>query len=122
MEEQLVGIEIDEARKHVLNRIRKTKKGIVTKESDHNVIVTTFKNKFTIKTKKDKEEIYNLKNKENQIKFKQYTSNTKMLSSIIESKEDINVLTKRLIKKINGCIAMNFKKVRINTSKKGAKD
>ena len=45
-----------------------------------------------------------------------------MLSSIIESKEDINVLTKRLIKKINGCIAMNFKKVRINTSKKGAED
>ena len=45
-----------------------------------------------------------------------------MLSSILESKEDINVITKRLIKKINGCIAMNFKKVRINTFKKGAKD
>ena len=120
MEEQLVGIEIDEARKHVLNRIRKTKKGIVTKESDHNVVVTTFTNKFTIQTKEDKEEIY--KNKENQRKFKQYTSNTKMLSSVLESKEDINVLTKRLIKKINGCIAMNFKKVRINTSKKGAED
>ena len=68
MEEQLVGIEIDEARKHVLNRIRKTKKGIVTKESDHNVVVTTFTNKFTIQTKEDKEEIY--KNKENQRKFK----------------------------------------------------
>ena len=56
MEKQLDSIEIDEARKHVLKRIRKT-----NKESDHNVLVTTFKNKFTIKSKEDKEEIYNLK-------------------------------------------------------------
>ena len=43
MEEQLDSIEIDEAKKHVLTRIRKTNKGVVTKESDHNVLVTTFK-------------------------------------------------------------------------------
>ena len=45
-----------------------------------------------------------------------------MLSSVMNSDEDINVLTKRLIKKINGCIAINFKKVRINPVKKSPKD
>ena len=45
-----------------------------------------------------------------------------MLSSVMNSDDDINVLTKRLIKKINGCIAINFKKVRINPVKKSPKD
>ena len=103
-----------------LTRIRRSTKGIKTKESDHNVIITTFNNKFTIDTREDKEEIYNLKNTDNQRKFKLYTSNTKMLSSVLESKDDVNILTNRLIKKINGCIAVNFKKVRINSSNKGA--
>ena len=120
MEERLDDIEIDEARKHVLTRIRRSKKGIKTKESDHNVIITTFNNKFTIDAREDKEEIYNLKNKDNQRKFKLYTSNTKMLSSVLDSKDNINILTNRLIKKINGCIAVNFKKIRVNSSNKGA--
>ena len=75
MEEQLEKVEIDEARKHVLTRIRKTKNGVQVKESDHNVIITTFNNKFTISSKEDKVEIFNLKNKDNQKKFKEYTSN-----------------------------------------------
>ena len=41
-----------------------------------------------------------------------------MLSSVLNADEDINVLTERLIKKVNGCIAMNFKKVRITRNKK----
>ena len=38
---------IDEERNNVLTRITKTKNGIVTKESDHNVIKTTLKLSLT---------------------------------------------------------------------------
>ena len=51
----VVSLEIDETKKHVLSRIRKTKKGTVKKESDHNVLITTFKSTFknTKENKKD---------------------------------------------------------------------
>ena len=52
--------EIDEGRNHVLTRIRKTKKGVIKKESDHNVLITTFKDTFKATEKKEKTEMYNL--------------------------------------------------------------
>ena len=103
----------------MLTSIRRTKKGIVTKESDHNVILTTFKDKFNDSKNREKVHVYNLKNIDCQNKFKEYTSDTKMLSSVLDSREDINTLTNRLLKKINGCIAVNFRKVRVNHTKKG---
>ena len=42
-----------------------------------------------------------------------------MLSSVLDSNENIDVLTNRLIKKIQGCIATTFKKVRVTNNKKG---
>ena len=45
-----------------------------------------------------------------------------MLSSVLDSEEDINVLTDRLIRKIQGCIASTFKKVRITKNKKSKLD
>ena len=118
----VVSLEIDETKKHVLSRIRKTKKGTVKKESDHNFLITTFKSTFKNTKENKKTEMYNLKNKECQLKFKAYTSNTNMLSSVLNSEEDINVLTRRLIKKIDGCIAMSLRKVRITHNKKGKLD
>ena len=111
-------LEIDEARNHILTRIRKTKKGIFKKESDHNVLITTFKDTFKTTEKKEKTEMYSPKNKECQKAFKAYTSNTNMLSSVLNADEDIDTITERLVKKVNGCIAMNFKKVRITRNKK----
>lgn len=40
-----------------------------------------------------------------------------MLSSIFDSSDNINILTQRFLKKLDGCIKSNFKKVRINNSK-----
>ena len=45
-----------------------------------------------------------------------------MLSSVLDSEEDINVLTDRLIRKIQGCIASTFKKVRTTKNKKSKLD
>ena len=41
-----------------------------------------------------------------------------MLYSVFNSNEDINILTNRFLKKLKGCIAMCFKKVRINNKEK----
>ena len=101
-----------------MTRIRKTKKGIIKKESDHIVLIPTFKNTFKISEKKELIEMFNLKNIICQRAFKEYTSNTKMLSSVLKSEDNIDVITERLIKKINRCIAMAFKKVRITHKKK----
>ena len=108
-----ISMHIDESRKHVLTRIRKTKKGISTKESDHNVLVTEFKCKVKHVKDKESKEMYNLKDKECQAKFKKYTSTTKMLSSTISDEGDINDSVERFMKKLKGCIAINFKKTRI---------
>ena len=61
-----------------------TKHGVVKKESDHNVLIAEFTNTVPDNKSKNKIEIYNLKNAQCQKKFKEYTSNTKMLSSIFK--------------------------------------
>ena len=38
--DHLKSLMIDEERRHVLTKIRKTKTGVVKKESDHNVLIT----------------------------------------------------------------------------------
>ena len=97
--------------------LRKTKKGIVIKESDHNVLITEFNTSFISNNKNNKLELYNIKNTDCQEKFKAYTSNTNMLSSVFDSEEDLNILTKRFIKKIDGCIKHSFRKVRVSNNK-----
>ena len=71
---------------------------------------------------KEKIEQYNLMNKECQTKFKEYTSNTKMLSSVFNSDDDVEYLTQRLLKKIDGCIAKSFKKIRITNKTRDKTD
>ena len=114
MAQDIIKMEIDEERKHVLTKVTKTKNGVKIKESDHNVLIT----EFNLKTKpntKEKLEVYNLKNKECQKKFKEFTTNTKMFSTVFENDGvEIDVLTKRLMKKIDGAIAKNFRKNRVN--------
>ena len=62
MDNHLIVMHVYEARNHVLTSIRKSKKGIRVKESDHNVIIPEFKCK--IKECNDvKSEVYNLKNR-----------------------------------------------------------
>ena len=122
MKKYFLKMHIDEERKHVLTRIRKTKKGSKVKESDHNVILSEFNCKVNKKEKNDKTESYNLKNQECQANFKKYTTNTTMLSSVVDGSEDIDHITERLVKKINGCIKKNFSKRRIKTHAKNDND
>ena len=123
LSKHLTSMHIDEERLHVLTRIRKTKRGIKIQESDHNVILTEFDCKLTREKEKEKEEgVYNLKNKECQQKFKLFTSNTKMISSTINEDGDVNEVTKRFMKKIDGCIAACFKRRRVGKKKDTSED
>ena len=118
MNKHFIKMHIDEERHHVLKRIRKTKKGPKVKESDHNVLISEFNYKVNRKEKEEKIESYNMKNKECQTKFKKFTTHTKMLSSTVDNSDNIDKITERLIKKINGCIKSNFKRRRIRVHKK----
>ena len=117
MKQLLVSFKVDEDKKHVLTRITKGKHGVKVKESDHNVIQTEFNCRVNNATKKHKNEIYNLKNKDNQKKFKEYTSQNNFLSSVFEGDDDLDKMTERFIKKLDGCIAKNFSKIRLKETK-----
>ena len=60
--------------------------------------------------------MYNLKNKQCQDKFKEHTNKTCM-SEIFDSKKDLNILTKKILKRVDGCISDCLQKNR--TTKKG---
>ena len=113
LENDLESIIIDEEGENALTKVLKTKKGVKTKSSDHNPIITNFSMKWSSKVTKPRIEMFNLKNKEGQEKFKQLTSNSTMLTDIVSSKDDINICTKKFLKSLNQCIRKSFKKIRI---------
>ena len=117
MKKHFENMHVDEERKHVLTRITKSKKGIKVKESDHNVVIAQFNCSMLDVGDKENIEVFNLKNKVCQQRFKEFTSNTSILSSCISDKGDINEVINRFIKKLDGCIATNFEKRRVNKDK-----
>ena len=106
---------VDEERKHVLTKITKTKNGVITKESDHNVLISKFNFKWNRRIKQKRIELYNLKNKECQKKFTEVTNSRSChLSQIFDDeKEDLNTSTKKFIKRLDEIIKICFKKIRI---------
>ena len=114
LNKHFVAMEIDEDRKHVLTRCKKTKNGIKIKESDHNVLITEFNWKVKAGEVVKKVEIHNIKNKECQRNFKKYTNETNMLTNTVDEDGEINQVIKRFMKRLNGCIANNFKRIRVN--------
>ena len=99
MMKHFVSFHVDEDKKHVLTRVTNTKKGVKIKENYHNVLQTTFNLEVLEHIDKDQTEIYNLKNAENQKRFKEYTSKNNSLSSIFDSQDGLDKLTERFIKK-----------------------
>ena len=109
-------IEIDEEREHVLTKIVKTKKGVKKTESDHNTIFTRLRLAWNKKVKEERIELFNLKNKECQEKFKEATAevtNNKYLSSAFDENENLNDATKQFIKRLQKTINKCFRKIRV---------
>ena len=109
MVDDFVSLKVDDERKHVLTKLTRTLKV----ESDHNVLVTTFKFDWLKSTKQTKNETYNLKNKQCQAKFFQETNTTRYLSSSFDDEtEDLETSALRFINRLKKVIQKCFKKIR----------
>ena len=100
---------IDEDRKHVLTKVVKTKKGVRKVESDHNPIITKINLNWSKETVKERIELFNLKNKECQAKFKIETStesNKGMLSSVFDEEGDLNSIAQTFINRLKRWTSM----------------
>ena len=118
LKDSIEKVKVDEERINVLTKVTKNKHGVLKKtQADHNIIETDLNIKWKRKDIKDKIEMYNLKNEQCQRKFKDYTNKTNM-SEIFDSDKDINILTKKFLKRLDGCISQCFQKNRTTKSGK----
>ena len=109
-------VHIDEEKIKVLTSITHTKNGVVKKESDHNSIETKFNIKWEKKEIPQRQEIFNFKDKEGQKKFHEMTDNSTKLSSVFDTKDNIEVQSKRFLKELNKILHQCFKKIRVTES------
>ena len=76
-------------------------------QSDHNVMIT----KFSMSWNKDEtkaEEVFNLKDEEDQKRFKYETYNTIKLLEVFDNDDDLEKQTKKFLKHLQRCIHMCF--------------
>ena len=107
---------VDEEKNHVLTRFNKTKKGKKKLiQSDHNVNLTKFNIAWRKTEMKERNEMYNLKNKKCQNDFTETSNNSTMLSDIFDTEKDLDKKLKEFLKKLNGRIGQSFNKARIVT-------
>ena len=105
----------DEEQVNCLTKFSKNKADTKVIKSDHNSIITKFNIKWRRDHRKDKIKLFNLKSVEGQEKFKILTSKPGILSDIFKNGNgDINSLTKKFIKRLNGCLHECFQKIRLS--------
>ena len=94
----------------------KTKKNVTKKvESDHNIIEVKLDLQWKSKSLETLE-VFNFKDKESQLQFFNSTNKTEDLSKIFDSGKSLQVQTKKFIKRLNGFMNENFKKVKIKST------
>ena len=81
-------------------------------------MITKFSMKWHMKTKSQKNNLFNLKNVEGQRKFLEITSEIGIISNIFRDENcDIEKATKKFIKKLDDCMHQSFKKIRVKHRK-----
>ena len=78
-----------------------------------NTIISKFNIGWKKKMRTERVEIYNLKNKNDQTKFKELTNNNNELSMIFEKENDLDKATNLFLNKLNENIKCCFNKIRI---------
>ena len=115
LEKHVKSMHVDEERINVLTKVMKKnkRKDLDIKESDHNTIDVV----LDIAWREDKTvsyvEVFKFADKESLAKFKTLTTNTNQLSKIFDTEKDLNVQTKKFLKRLNGFVNQSFKKVKI---------
>ena len=111
LREDIIALEIDETGQKAIGTIGNKKRK--SSYSDHNALLTSFNISWSKNNKKHRVELFNLKNKDCQSKFKVVTSENEFLLSAITDNEDINVCIKRFTKRLDTCINKSFRKIRV---------
>lgn len=113
MLEDIETVEVDEEKNYALTRFGIENGKSIIKESDHNPIIGKFR--FNVKNvRKERKEMFNLRNTECQKSFKLFTDNTKILSNSIKEDENIDISFERFLKNLNNVFHKTFKKIRIS--------
>ena len=81
--------------------------------------------KWNRKMRQKRQELYNLKNKECQDLFKEATksaNNNRYLSSVFDEEDDLNILTKKFLKRLEATIRKCFRKIKIKEKEDKPRD
>ena len=104
---------MDEEKNHVLTRITKAINRVITKEMDHNVLISKFDFQWNRKIKQKLIEMYNLKNEDCRKKFTEYTNNVSAFWNFWLYWWRSKKSTEKFLKRLDNIIKKCFKKVRI---------
>ena len=107
---------VDEKRSYVLTKFTRNQGKV---ESDHNPMILELNMSWNTKVRQQRVEIYNLKNKECQKKFLEYTNKSDLLTKSLIQK-DIRVGGRMWIKSLKYIIMQTFRKVRLNYKDKSS--
>ena len=99
------------------NALTRYRGGKVVK-TDHNMMKCEINLSFHIEKNHNKVEMFNLTNKDCQIKFRNYTTNTNTFSKCFETKEGIETQFNRWKRKLVKALHASFKKIRITENSK----
>ena len=108
---------IDEKREFCMSNFAQLKKNKRVTESDHNGLILELAIQFSYK-KLERQEMFNLKNKECQEAFKRETEINQDLLKCFENELPFQAQSKKWLKAFNSILFKSFRKVRICESKK----
>ena len=118
LSDHIENMHIDEDRINVLTKIvnkrSKGTKGLLeVKETDHNTITAELNINWNENYTAKSIEVFKFNDKDSLKTFKELTSNTNQLSKVFENNKDLNVQTKKFLKRLKGFVSESFKKVKI---------
>ena len=118
--QNILKMTIDENRQYVLSRFYKYKTRTSTVESDHNILVLLLSFKWSQHMKKERKEIYNVRNISCQ---KIFSENTARNPQLVKSLQNTDIFKggAKWIKQLNHLIATSFDKIRISNSRPNKK-
>ena len=109
--DEMCSISIDEKKIFCLESIKSTKKVYKPPKAITTQLLVDLGSNGRQVSKVQEKKCSIKKNKEAQAKFTQLTSVNGALTSIVTTSKDVNVATKKLLKRINGFICQSFKKI-----------
>ena len=86
----------------------------IIRESDHNLLICYFNIKVISQIENKRQEIFNFKNIDHQMKFKALTDSSTKLSQCFDNNDSIHKQVEAWNKKLNLFLQKSFRKIRIS--------